>query len=285
MKRTANETPEPAVGETTTAVHPLDVATDLTIEGEGLYRGRASSSYSNRVGTFGGFISATLLKSVMLHPARLGEPVALTVNFCGPLAGGDFLLAARPVRTNRSTQHWLIELAQADAIIATATAVFALRRETWTSTEASFPQVPAAADLARLPPLARHAWTERYDMRFVKGAPLFGAKVGADDSTSVLWMRDDPPRPLDYVSLTALSDAFYGRIFIRRPRWTPFGTVSMTTYFHTDAAMLAAHGDRALLGTARALQFRNGYFDQTAELWTPQGEVMAACYQTVYYKE
>lgn len=266
-------------------LHPLDQATALVATDAGVYRGHTSPHYANMVGPFGGAIAATLLKAPLIHPARIGEPIALTVNFAGPLADGEFLVAARPVRTNRGTQHWLMELAQGAQVIATATAVFAIRRETWTSTEAEFPRVPPPEVLDRLPPLPRHAWTERYDMRFVRGAPAFGAKVGADDSASILWMRDDPPRPLDYLSLAAMSDAFYGRIFIRRPRWTPFGTVSMTTYFHADEAMMAAHGARALLGTARALQFRNGYFDQAAELWTPGGEVIAAAYQTVYYKD
>lgn len=287
MKRTANETPEPAVGEASAAVHPLDVATGLAIEGEGLYRGRASASYSNRVGTFGGFISATLLKSVLLHPARLGEPIALTVNFCGPLAGGDFLLAARPVRTNRSTQHWLIELAQGDQIVTTATAVTAVRRDTWSSTEAAFPQVPPMAALSRMPPVAGSTWTERYDLRFVRGAMAHGAKLEAPwDSVSTLWIRDDPPRPLDFVALASICDAFFPRIYVRRPDLSPLGTtVSLTTYFHVDSAMLSAHGDREVLGTVRALQFRNGYCDQTGEIWTPDGALIAATHQTAYFKE
>lgn len=268
------------------ALHPLDSATALEPAGDGIWRGRTEPRYANMVGPFGGAIAAKLIKAPLVHPARIGEPIAFTVNFAGPLADGEFLVAARPARTNRSTQHWIVELTQGGACVATATAVFAARRETWSSTEAVFPQVPPAGKIPRMPPLRRHAWTSCYDMRFVKGAPNFETKTPADDTQTIMWMRDEPPRPLDYVSLTALSDAFIpGRIFLRRPRWTPFATVSMTTYFHTDAAMLAAHGASELLGVARAQQIRNGYHDQSSELWTPDGQLLAATYQTCYFKD
>lgn len=266
--------------------HPLDRATALEPIAEGRWRGHTEPRYANMVGPFGGAIAAKLIKAPLVHPARQGDPVAFTVNFAGPLADGAFEVSARAARTTRSTQHWVIELTQDAQIVATATAVFAVRRESWSSTEAAFPQVPPAASIPRMPPLSRHAWTENYDMRFVKGAPNLGTKVAADDSQTILWMRDEPPRPLDFVSLTAIGDAFIPSwIFLRRPRWTPFATVSMTTYFHADEAMLAAHGSRALLGVARAQQIRNGYFDQSSELWTPEGELVAATYQTCYFKD
>ena len=267
-------------------IHPLDAATALEPVADGVWRGRTEPRYGNMVGPFGGAIAAKLMKAPLLHPDRLGEPVALTVNFAGPLADGEFLVSARAARTNRSTQHWVVELTQAGDTVATATAVFAKRRETWSSTEAGFPQAPPAASLPRMPPMPRHAWMACYDMRFVKGAPNHGSKTPAEDSETVMWMRDEPPRPLDFVSLTAIADAFIpGRIFLRRPKWTPFATVSMTTYFHTDEAALAAHGARELLGVARAKQIRNGFFDQFSELWSPEGELLAVTCQTCYFKE
>ena len=98
-------------------------------------------------------------------------------------------------------------------------------------------------------------------------------------------MRDEPPRPLDFAALAAISDVFFPRIFIRRRRFTPIGTVSITTYFHADAAQLAQQGDRHLLGRARALNFHNGYFDQCAEVWSDAGWLLASTQQMVYFKE
>ncbi len=81
-------------------------------------------------------------------------------------------------------------------------------------------------------------------------------------------MRDAQPRPLDLPSLAAMSDVFYPRIWLRRAKHVPAGTVSITTYFHADAAQLAEVGTGFLLGQATGQQFFNGFFDQTAQLWS-----------------
>lgn len=267
-------------------MHPLDEATRLEPLGAGLYRGETSPAYANMVGPFGGVIAAKLLNAVLLHPERLGEPVAFTVNYAGPIADGEFTLEARAARTNRSTQHWLIELKQNGLLATTATGVTAKRRETWSALEARRPDVPPAGELRRFPSVGRPAWIERYDLRFVKGESDFSRTgVPSEDSESVLWARDDPPRPLDFVSLVALSDVFFPRLFVRRPVFVPIGTVSFTTYFHADSALLAANGDAPILGVARAQQFRNGYFDHSAELWGAHGALLATSHQIVYYKE
>lgn len=239
------------------------------------------------VGPFGGTTAAQLLQAACLHPDRLGEPVALTVNFAAPVADGEIRFLARAARTNRSTQHWLIEARQGEGTVATATAVLALRRETWSATEAVMPQglAPAAA-LERMPLKGLMPWPHRYDMRFTEGAfPAVFDEQEQSHSRSSLWVRDDPPRPMDFVSLAALCDSFFPRIYVRRRRRVPIGTVTLTTYFHADSALLAKVGERHVLGLARALNFRNGYFDQTGELWSPEGQLLASTHQLVYFKD
>lgn len=265
--------------------HPFDAATTLEPLAEGRWRGHTSPAYANMVGPFGGVTAATLLGAASRDARRQGEPLALTVNFAGPVADGAFELIAEPVRTNRSTQHWLVQLRQGDAVAATATAVFATRRETWSAVEAGFPPAPPPAALARMAPLEQARWTSAYEMRFVKGALEFGRPAADPDAESLLWVRDAPPRPLDFLSLAALADVFFPRIFVRRPTWVPIGTVSMTVYFHADAATLAAIGDAHLLAHASAHRFRNGYFDQAAQLWGADGELLAVSHQIVYYRE
>jgi len=266
--------------------HPLDRATRLVRNADHSLTGCTDPAYANMVGPFGGVTAATLLNAALTHPERLGDPVALTVNYAGPMADGEFRIDALPVRTNRSTQHWSITATQADGITTTATALFALRRETWSSTETGFPQVPPAASLERMQAGAFAEWTKRYDMRFVRGGWADGTEPDRElDSVSTLWVRDDPPRPLDFLSLAAICDAFFPRIMIRRPRWVPAGTVSLTSYFHADARRLAAAGDRPVLGTARASHFGLGFYDQSAEIWSEDGALLATSHQVAYFKE
>ena len=267
--------------------HPFDRAITIDGLGDGRFVARTTAHYANMVGPFGGVTAAVLMQCALEHPARLGDPVAFTVNFASAIGDGPYEIAARPERTNRSTQHWSIVASQSGEVVATATAVFAKRRPTWSRTEAEPPLSVVPFD--RLAPTAsagRPPWVSRYEVRSMAGGmPSDWDGSEAANSTSRLWVRDNPPRPLDYASLTALCDTFMPRIFIRRRMTVPIATVTMTTYFHADAQMLIAQGDRPLLGVACALNFRNGYFDQSAQLWDDQQRLLASTHQLVYYRE
>jgi acyl-CoA thioesterase len=266
--------------------HPLDQALALQLLAPGRWQGRTHPAWANMVGPYGGITAAQLLQAACQDARRLGDPLALTVNFAGPVAEGEFEIHATPARTNRSTQHWTIELLQSGAVCTTASAVFAVRRPTWSAPELAMPAVPPADQVppeARRPPVE---WPQRYDFRFVEGGwPDYRNPRELPDSRTVLWVRDEPPRALDAQALAAIADVFYPRVFRRRQRFTPAGTVSITTYFHADAGALAAQGARPLLAVATGRRFTQGFFDQTAELWGDDGHLLASSHQVVYYKE
>jgi len=265
--------------------HVFDQAIALSAQPDGSWMGQTSAAYANMVGPFGGLTAAQALNAVLQHPQRLGEPVSLTVNFAAALADGSFSVQARPARTNRSTQHWVIEMQQQGQTVLTATAFTALRRHTWSASDEAMPVVPRPSDLPRADMSGRVEWVKRYDMRVVHGALPTAWDGRESDSLTQLWIRDDPPRPLDFASLTALADVFFPRLWRRRATLTPIGTVSMTVYFHADESQLRETGTDYLLGQARAQAFRNGYFDQTAQLWNEAGGLLVTTHQIVYYKE
>ena len=266
--------------------HPLDDATRLHPLGEDRYQGSPHPAYANMVGPYGGVTAATLLNAALQHPQRLGEPVSLTVNFPAPVADGAFEVECRPLRTNRSTQHWLLLMTQGGEVVASGTALFALRRPGWGATEATLPPgMPAFDTLPRLPVAGYPAWVAAYDMRFVSGG--MGARfdgVEQPDSLTRLWVRDEPPRPLDFLSLAAACDCFAPRTYVRRHQRTPAGTVTFTVYFHADAARLAAQGTHALFAQAQGQAFFGGYCDQTALLWGDDGQLLASSHQVQYFK-
>ena len=266
--------------------HEFDAAVALQPQADGTFLGHTSPAYGNMVGPFGGMTAAQALNAVLQHPQRLGDPVALTVNFAAALADGPFTVIARPARTNRSTQHWVVEIQQQGEAVLTGTAFFGLRRDTWSADEHTMPEVPASSDVPQAQGMARVEWVRRYEMRFIEGAiPIAWDGKDQGISRTRLWLRDAPPRPLDFASLTALSDVFFPRVWRRRPLLVPIGTVSMTVYFHADQAQLDATGSGYLLGQTQAQAFRNGFFDQTAQLWNESGELLVTTHQVVYYKE
>lgn len=278
-------------------LHAFDAAVTLTplttgadAAAPGRFTGVSSPAYWNMIGPYGGITAATAMQAVMQHPGRLGEPIALTVNYASALGPGPFTVQATPVRTNRSTQHWSVSLSQADAagaegVVMTATAVTAARRQTWGVSDRPMPAVAPPADAERLTFKAGVEWINRYEMRPLAGRFPDVWDGSGTHSLSRLWVRDDPPRPLDFPSLAALADVFFPRVWLRRATRVPVGTVSMTIHFHADSGQLAESGAGFLLGQAEAQAFRNGFFDQTAQLWTESGTLLLTTSQTVYYKE
>ncbi|OYV01541.1 MAG: acyl-CoA thioesterase [Burkholderiales bacterium PBB5] len=271
-------------------LHPFDQAMVLQTQPDGSTTGTTSPDYWNMIGPFGGITAAAALNAVLQHPQCLGEPIALTVNFAGAMLAGGYVARARPARTNRSTQHWIVELLQADdsgalQVTTTATAVTALRRSTFGGGDQPLPTVPPPAEVPRVHPPAGVEWLARYEMRPVHGAvPLAWDGQEGTDTTTRLWMRDDIPRALDFCSLAALADVFFPRIWLRRAQRVPVGTVSMTVYFHAGAAQLADNGPAHLLAQATGQEFRHGFFDHSGQLWRADGLLLATTHQIVYFK-
>lgn len=268
------------------STRPFDAATHLERIGRRL-RGQTSDAYWAFVGPFGGVTSATLLRAVLDRETRTGDPLALTVNFCAAISRGSFDIELVQARTNRSTQHWSMVLSQAEGIGATATAVFAVRRPGFSHRTARRPHAPEFEALAPYPTLAAARWLQRYEFRFAQGEPNIRPEPRATPGSALpqCWIRDVPNRPLDFLSLAAMSDASFARIFHVRGAVVPFGTVSLTSYFHVDAAELARVGTGPILAVADASVFHKSFSDQKGELWSQGGQLLATSYQIAYFRD
>jgi acyl-CoA thioesterase len=270
-------------------MHPLDEATTLTGDAIGPVRGgRTHDAYWTFIGPFGGASAATALRAVLEHPRRAGDPLAATVNFCAPIERGEFAVHVRLARANRSSQHWQVEFRQGegDDAVLTASIVTAARRESWQHQTARPPALPPPETMAAFPNRTALTWIAQYGFRFAEGAfrPSEQMLDPPHSPRSVLWLQDEQPRVLDFISLLAMSDAFFGRLFQVIGRIPPFGTVSMTTYFHAAAAELAAHGTAPLAAVADARVFHRSFGDQTAELYGANGQLLATSVQIAYFR-
>jgi acyl-CoA thioesterase len=268
-------------------VHPLDEASRLVPLGEGWHAGATHPAYANMAGPFGGATAAALLNAVLVDMRRSAEPIALTVNFCGPIADGEFEIETKLQRGGKTTQHWSMELKQKGAVLATASAVCGARKPVWSHYPVKGPSAPSREDAPEMSKTGRPEWTRRYSFRFVEGGlDNFPRDDGLVHSARTLaWIQDAPERPLDFLSLAALSDAFFVRIMHARGTFQPMATVSLTTYFHVGEDELAAIGATPLLGEADAAIFHNGFADQSCALWTPDGRLLANGVQITWYKE
>ena len=269
-------------------MHPLDEATALAgAPSDAIRTGHTSDAYWTFISPFGGVSAATALRAVLEHPDRAGDPLAVTINFCAPIARGEFAVHTRRVRANRSSQHWQVEFHQGEeGAVLTASVVTAARRDSWSHQPARPPALPPVETMTALPNAGSLSWVAQYGFRFAEGMFALTESMPEEprSARSVLWLGDDQPRELDFLSLLALSDAFFGRIFQAIGRIPPFGTVSMTTYFHADAGELAAQGSRPLAAVADARVFHRSFGDQTVELFATDGQLLASSVQVAYFR-
>src|SRR6201995_2521687 len=153
--------------------HLFDEATRVTA-GDSRWQGRTSADYFAFVGPFGGFTAVIFRRALVEHPERAGDPLAITVNYCAPIAEGEFDLDVRLVKANRSSQHWCVELSQGGGEIATlATAVFAERRPSWEHRVAQYPDTKPFEQTLPFPNI-KASWANQYDFRFVEGEMRLG---------------------------------------------------------------------------------------------------------------
>lgn len=268
--------------------HPFDLACALQAAAPGQYLGHTSEAYWNMAGPFGGTTAAVLLRAALLEQPDGVEPVALTVNYCAALVKGAFRIGVREMRRGKSVGHVSVELAQGDTIAATASVVVALRRDTWAHQVAAMPDVPPVDRVAPIDLSSRRlAWLQRYEFRFVRGAMRTQDQPFAEPQSahSTLWVADVPRRPLDHLSLAALCDVFFVRAFQVRGIAVPAGTVTMTVHFHGSAAEIADQGSEPVLGVADAQMFTRNFGDQSAQIWSRKGRLLATTTQLTWYKE
>jgi acyl-CoA thioesterase len=265
-------------------MHPFDASLELQAVGSdtgnaAVYRARTSDRYRNAIGPFGGWTAALLLKSVLAMPQARGAPLALDAVFMGAIDDGALETRIFPLRQNRTVGFWRAELWQHDRMCAHAQVTLSTPRTGARLQDVRFPQVPPPdAVQTYANPRIPVPWIGQYIFKPVTGM-LFS---GAESMDALLWLRDAEPRPLDAVSLTAISDTPFPSPWICLEDQFPVSTVAFSVYFRAAAADYAAAGSDCMLLESRAAVMKNGYVDQFTHVWSADGRLLAQTQQMLW---
>lgn len=269
--------------------HPFDRAVSLTCTAHTSWTGATVPEYGNFTGQFGGITAATLLKAVLREDTASGVPVSLTVNYTAAVKPGAFSVETRLIRSGRTLQHWSAEMVQDGRVAGFALVTLGQRKDGFRFAPLKAPDAPPPQALDPMDSTGWTGWATQYEFRFATGAidRIRGPEPYAAPQSprSLVWIRHTEPRPLDFPALACLSDAFFVRMIQVRNTFPPMATVSLTTQFHSDKAMLAAQGDAPVLCEVDARVFRDNYHDQTATLWSKDGALLASSHQMVWFAE
>jgi hypothetical protein len=265
--------------------------TQLTRINETTWRSATEPGYGTFIGAFGGWTCAAGVQAASeLVNAASGDalaPLALTINFIGPVRDG--FVAVEPVITacTKSTTHVSLMAWHETATevrspgpAASMSMVFAKRRDGDRIDVVQMPEAAAPDSVLR----ARFSndkvsWPAQYDQRMVRGTP-FQANPGMRTLT---WTRHADLAALSFARLAAMADASLPRIFFHYPAVSPISTVTMTVQFHCDAAELAAVGNDFVLIEASAQAARHGHFDQHVRIFSKNAQLLATSTQLVWF--
>ena len=244
-------------------------------------RAVADGNYEANTGMFGGWTAALLLKAVLADARVQGSPSALTVNFIGRIVPGDHLLVSRTkLGSSRSLEHWRADLHRSDGndLLATASVVLAMRRESESAIDFSMPAVSPPEEVSSSNPPG--AFGQRTDTRAVYGIPPFNRT----DMRSITWVRENSGRPVDAIQLAYISDVYAPRVFHISPGPRPSSTLVMSTYFLASSAELSAVGDDYILSEAEGTRIEQSLVGSRSRLWSRQGTLLATTEQLCWFK-
>ncbi len=260
----------------------LDESLRLTKQGDDVFTAKTDSKYWNLIGPYGGWIAALLMKTILEDNDVNGfEPVALTVDFMKAPAEGPIVVKRSCDRAGRTMSFWRADMETADGKpCARAMLTLAAQRETLDFSQSRMSEVPPAESIAIMDTqILPIKWARLYETRVALG------QMGATnpDSRSLVWIREADGRPLDHISLTAICDSPFPRLFLATGRPSNISTVSMTTFFHASRAELGEIGNAPILADSHCERSTGGFYDQHARFFAADGRLLAASQQMVWY--
>lgn len=241
----------------------------------------ADPDYEANTGMFGGWTAALLLKAMLEHPSSQGSPAALSVNFIRRVVPGEeLLIRPKKLGESKSVAHWKADLHRSESgeILASASAVLALRRPSESAMDWFIPAAPLPGTLpASNPP---GAFGRQTDTRVVHGSPPFVRP----DMRSLTWVREISGRSIDAIQLAYLSDVYAPRVFHISEGPRPSSTLTLSTHFLAAPEELASLGDDYILTEAEGTRIEQSLVGSRCRLWSRRGTLIATTEQLCWFK-
>lgn len=252
-----------------------------------VFTAHTAPAYQNMIGPWGGITAAALIKALSQRNDTIGQPLSLSLHYLNALAEGEYTISTEMISSTRTTQHFSVRVEQNGKPMLQALSLWGTLREAPREAKHTQPTLPAPETIE--PDDLFMPWSKNYEFRFAKGGIRQTLNPPADqqpdESTeSIMWVRNQPPRPIDYELIASIADSFAPRAMLRYRQYVPVGTVSLTVYFHASTQMLTSIGDDYIIAEAQTVNFGEGWFDHHGKIWSRDGLVLATTTQLAYFK-
>ena len=221
---------------------------------------------------FGG-LSTSLVFEAMQQQVESGRHLrTLAVSFVGPATAGEHSIVTRTLREGGSVTHMQGELVCDGGIAVSVNAAFGKARTSSIAIAGpAMPDAPAPANCKAFPYIEgiTPEFTKHFDMRLAYGAMPFS---GANSADFGMWIRFREAQQLSQSHLVALGDVppMPGLNMISPPG---VGS-SLSWYLEFPADLPALRADEFVYFDYRCQAAGDGYYNNTATLWTEAGQAL-----------
>jgi acyl-CoA thioesterase len=246
----------------------------------GRYRIRFSAPWYQGRGAFGGVVAGAALRA-MEHAigGTANRPVrSLTAHFCAPAVEGEAEIHTRVERAGKLVTHATARVENASGVVCVASATFgAARGGTLEYFEVPRPEVPPPHDVPMVPDdVPMPTFCQFFEYRFcIGGAPYSGGPVAETGG----WIRPRDRLVMDAPLCVGLMDAYPPSVLARIDGFQAAASVDFRVDFFHALPRPGLDKDAHFLRTGRSRQAAGGYAEDSQQLWTEDGVLLAQCHQ------
>jgi acyl-CoA thioesterase len=263
--------------------HKFDIDTALVPLGESRFQGSLSRDWWIVKGPNGGYLAAVMLRSLLMsldEEAREQRPPrSLALHYLRAPEQGAVEIETAVEHSGRTLTTISARMSQEGRVTTLAIGTFGKRVFDYEFQDIEPPAVGppefhALGESKGVVPMA-----ERMEMRpAVGGIPW----QGSDRALTGGWMRLKGERRPDALMLVLLADAWFPPIFARETGGAFMGavpTIDLAIHFRAAFPLSGLGPDDWYLGRFESTTARQGYIEESGELWSRDGVLLLQCRQ------
>lgn len=250
---------------------------------DGRFVGQFDRSWWVVVGPNGGVIAALLLRAAQLRAGADRSPRTITIHYVRPPDEGEVELEVLVDQTGRTVSFLTVRMFQNERLIASALVALTTERESPVEWEQRRPPVSLPLEEGFMMggegigvdvPIR-----DRWDQAWTIGVPGHPDTFTVEGFEAGGWIRLTDPAPYDAPLIAAMADAWVPAVMVHddAPVHTP--TLELTIHFRLDVEHAGLHPDEHCLAVFRQLSAHQGFLDESGEIWTADGRLLAMCRQ------
>ena len=251
--------------------HAFDVSTGLERLEEDRFRADIDAGWFAPLGPNGGYLATVLLRALTVAvDDEERAPRSLNVHYLRPPQAGAAEVSVSVERVGRSLSTLSARLEQDGRLCCLALAAFSREMTSAAEWSPAMPKARPLEEIERLEaPEGAPELFARLDVRPAIGARPFS---GAEEARTGAWLSFDPPRPIDALACATLVDAYWPAPFTRLSGPIAAPTIDLSIHFR---CRLPVGEPAPVLGLYTSRASAEGFFEEDAELWSPNGVLLA----------